>query len=147
MQVQYAYRISTIKYPRDRYNVVWLFDNSTGYAKMAPDALIASHMNVHPGGTQPKMRDTVWGPDKTPHRMVLEDGRPKGLKLVLEERGTSTEGMKKQCMIDRLSKEDDFKAEACQAVMYLREKGDQALLYPKFHCELNSIERVWEQAK
>ena len=43
---------------------------------MAPDALIASHMNVGPGGQQPKMHDTVWGPDKTPQKMVLPDGRP-----------------------------------------------------------------------
>ena len=74
--------------------------------------------------------------------MVLEDGRPKGLKLILEERGICTEGMKRQCM---LSQEADFKSEACQVIMYLRKKGDQAMLYPKCHCELNIIERVWGQ--
>ena len=92
-------------------------------------------MNVHPGhgGQQPKMRDTMWGPDKTPQKMVLEDGRPQGLKLVLEETGICTEGMKRQSMINRLSQEEDFKSEGCQVIMYLRKKGDQALLYPKFH--------------
>ena len=147
MQVEDAYRISVVKYSRDKFDVVWIFDNSTGHAKMAPDALIASHMNVGPGGQQPKMHDTVWGPDKTPQKMVLPDGRPKGLKLVLEERGVCTTNMKKQDMIARLSEEEDFRSEACQAVMFLRSKGDRAFLLPKFHCELNSIERVWGQAK
>ena len=79
--------------------------------------------------------------------MVLDDGRPKGLELVLEERGINTAGMKEEEMIDRLAKEEDFRAEACQALMFLRQKGDRARMLPKFHCELNSIQRVWGQAK
>ena len=146
-QVQDAYLISLVKYPRDRYDVVWQFDHSTGNAKMAPWCLVAHHMNVSLGGSQPKMRDTVWGPEKVPQKMVLEDGRAKGLKLVLEERGISTAGMKRQDMVDRLANEEDFRAESCQAVMFLRSKGDCARLLPKFHGELNSIERVWGQGK
>ena len=146
-QVQDAHLISLVKYPRDRYDVVWQFDHSPGHAKMAPDALVAHHMNVSPGGSQPKMRDTVWGPERVPQKMVLEDGRAKGLKLVLEEREISTAGMKRQDMVDRLAGEEDFRAESCQAVMFLRSKGDCARLLPKFHCELNSIERVWGQGK
>ena len=30
---------------------------------------------------------------------------------------------------------------------YLKERGRQAYFLPKFHCELNPIERVWAQAK
>ena len=91
---------------------------------MAVDALLAHLMNVSSGGAQPKMRDTVGGREKTPQTMVLEDGRPKGLKLVLEERGISTGGTKRQDMVDRLASEEDFRHESCQAVMYLRGKGD-----------------------
>ena len=83
MQVKDVYLISLVKYPRAEHDV-WQFDHSSGHAKMAADALVAHHMNVSPGGRQPVMRDTVWGPNKTPQRMVLDDGRPKGLKLVLE---------------------------------------------------------------
>ncbi len=146
-QVQDAYLISCVKYPRNTYDVVWQFDHSTGHAKMAHDALVAHHMNVSSGGAQPKMRDTVWGPMKTPQTMLLEDGQQKGLRLVLEERGICTANMNKDRMVSRLSQEQDFKAESCQALMFLREKGDYARLLPKFHCELNSIERVWGQAK
>lgn len=70
---------------------------------MAPDALIAHHMNVTSGGRQPRMHNTVWGPDNAPQRMVLEDGQPKGLKVVLEERGICTAGMGKQAVIDCLA--------------------------------------------
>ena len=41
-------------------------------------------MNVHPGGKQPKMHDTVM-PNGELQSMVDSDGVPKGLKLVLEE--------------------------------------------------------------
>lgn len=77
LQVQDAYLISRVKYPRERFDVLWIFDNSTGHAKMAPDALVAHHMNVNPGGQQPKMRDTVWGPERTPQKWCLRMGSQK----------------------------------------------------------------------
>ena len=42
---------------------------------------------------------------------------------------------------------DDFKNEKLRTVNYLEEKGHTALFLPKFHPELNPIERVWGQAK
>lgn len=39
---------------------IFAFDNSTSHAAFAPDALVASHMNVNPRGKQSKMRDTVF---------------------------------------------------------------------------------------
>ncbi len=48
-------------------------------------------MNVGPGGKQPIMRDGMFsGQVQT---MVLPDGRPKGMKIVLQERGVNTVGM------------------------------------------------------
>ena len=48
-------------------------------------------MNVRPGGEQPIMRDTVF--NGKVQQMVLSDGKPKGMKMVLQERGVDTEGM------------------------------------------------------
>ena len=45
-------------------------------------------MNVNPGGKQPVQRSTEWN-GKIQH-MVIPDGTPKGLRLVLEERGNNT---------------------------------------------------------
>ena len=42
-------------------------------------------MNV---GAQPQMRDTVW--DGRVQKMVFADGKPKGMKIVLEEHGIDT---------------------------------------------------------
>lgn len=48
-------------------------------------------MNVGVGGKQPILRDTVWNGEI--QHLVLEDGRPKGMKMVLQERGIDTSGM------------------------------------------------------
>ena len=39
---------------------MFIFDQSSCHKAYADDALNASRMNVHPGGKQPCMRDTVW---------------------------------------------------------------------------------------
>ena len=44
-------------------------------------------------------------------RMVLPDGTPKGLKMVLEEGGVNVRKMKKDDMVAKLSSFDDFKNE------------------------------------
>jgi len=53
------------------------------------------------------MRDTTWEGKR--QRMVLTDGRPKGMKRVLEERGVDTENMKAADMRLILGGHDDFK--------------------------------------
>ena len=57
-------------------------------------------MNVGPGGKQPKMRDTVWG--GAVQRLVDDDGVPKGMRIVLQERGVDTTKMKAKDMRDLL---------------------------------------------
>ena len=44
-------------YPR--HIRVFAFDNSSGHACKAGNALVASRMNLLPGGKQPRMRDTI----------------------------------------------------------------------------------------
>ena len=82
-QVEAAIKIAKVKYASDQYNVVWFFDHSSGHTAFAEDAPNASCMNVRPGGKQPVMHDTVYNGKF--QKMVLSDGTPKGMKLVLEE--------------------------------------------------------------
>jgi transposase len=97
---------------------VFAFDNSSGHACKADNALVANRMNLGPGGKQPKMHNTIlpqiqaddiehvqcmvymhgdkiWETDTLiPESLV---GQPKGLKRVLQERGLWIDGLKKQC--------------------------------------------------
>jgi len=91
---------------------VFAFDNSSGHACKAKDALVANRMNLRPGGKQPKMHNTKWG-DGIEQSMVFLEGdkewdtnipippelirKPKGMKRVLQERGLWRENLKKQC--------------------------------------------------
>ncbi|CAI2201364.1 15752_t:CDS:1, partial [Funneliformis geosporum] len=82
---------------------VFAFDNSSSHAKLANDTLNAMNMNLNPGGKQPIMRDTIFNGqvqtmvfpsdyfDETLH------GKPKGMKIVLQERGLWSLGLKAFC--------------------------------------------------
>ena len=90
---------------------IFLFDNAPSHKKVAEDSLNVDKMNVGSGGRQPVMRDTIW--NGTVQSMVLPDGRPKGMKIVLEERGIDTynEGRPAQGetkVIPRLSRTEKF---------------------------------------
>ena len=73
-----------------------MVDNSQGHAAYAEDALLASKMNLNPGGAVPKLRDGWFMQDgcqitqpmvfPTDHP-TLDAGKPKGIKQVLLERG------------------------------------------------------------
>ena len=55
LNIQHALTIAKLKYPSEKYTVVWLFDQSSCHKAYAEDALNAKSMNVKPGGKQPKM--------------------------------------------------------------------------------------------
>ena len=42
-------------------------------------------MNLKPGGKQPKMKDTIFGPNGQHQSMINDDGKPKGMKQILIE--------------------------------------------------------------
>ena len=75
-------------------------------------------MNVHPGGKQPKMHDTVMT-NGEPQSMVDSNGVPKGLKLVLEECGVDTTHMVREDMVKVLSEFQDFREEQPAVYTYL----------------------------
>lgn len=105
---------------------------------MGEDALDVSRMNVGPGGKQPRMRDTVWR--GKPQKLCFNIGVPKGMKIILEERGINTNTLHKEDMQMILRNHDDFRNEKPRIFHFLEQRG-------KFHPELNPIERVWGQSK
>ena len=89
VQADKAIDIFEAEYPS--YQRLFVFDNAPSHKKCPEDALKVENMNVRPGGKQLVMRSTVFnGVQQT---MVLPDGRPKGLKIVLQERGIDTRGI------------------------------------------------------
>ena len=144
-QMERAVKIGDIKYPSDKFSKVWIFDQSSGHCAFSEDALNVHRMNVGPGGAQPRMRDTIW--DGKVQQMVMSDGRPKGMRIVLQERGVDTMGMKAGDMRLVLGNHSDFKNEKTALEHFVQGKGQRAIYIPKFHCELNPIERVWGEAK
>ena len=104
VQVQKAIDIFEKKYP----SVIgmFIFDNAPSHRKKPDNSLNPERMNVSDGGRQPVMRDTMW--NRCIQKMTLDDGRQKGMKSVLEERGVSTKGMNAAKMREELKKFDDF---------------------------------------
>ena len=98
-QVQKTVTIFESVHPE--YQGVFIFDNSPNHTKMPEDALNVNVMNVNPGGNQPKLRNTTW--EGKEQEMTFPDGRPKGMRLVLLERGINTTGMKAADMRDAWS--------------------------------------------
>lgn len=91
------------------------------------------------------MRDTVWNGQVQKLNFAL--GIPKGLKIVLEERGINTRTLNRSEMIAILEQHHDFKNEKCKLQHFMESKGHKVIFLPKYHPELNPIERVWAQSK
>ena len=102
-------------------------------------------MNVHPGGKQPDMRDTLW--NGKVQKMVLEYRRPKGIKIVLKELGIDTTYTNATDMRSEVNSFTDFLTLKCILEDYIESQGHICLYYPKYHCESSPIERIWCQAK
>ena len=147
-QMHRAIEIAEIKYPKeDGWRHVWVFDHSSCLAAMADDALdVSKYMNVKPGGKQRIMRDTTWNGKMY---YTERDGKKvaKGMKVVLEERGVSTAGKTGDWMRQTLGQHSDFRDEKSMIEQMLIEKAHIPCFLPKFHPELNPIERVLVQLK
>lgn len=91
------------------------------------------------------MHDGLW--DGKAQKMNYAIGIPKGMHVILEERGINTKGMNADKMREILGSHPDFKNEKSRIERLLMLFGHIAYFLPKYHCELNPIERVWAQAK
>ena len=88
-QVNLAMDIFERKYPQ--CEALFIFDNAPSHMKKLDDAINADVMNVKPGDKQPVMRASLYNIEV--QEMTLPDGTPKGMKMVLEERGVCTKKM------------------------------------------------------
>ena len=81
--------------------------------------------------------------------MVLPDGTAKGMKLVLQERGVdvTVKGFNADKMREKLGEFEDFSTQTTILEELVHSKGHICLYLPKYHCELNPIERNWCHAK
>jgi hypothetical protein len=139
---------------------LFCFDQSSNHAAMAGDGLIASNMNLNPGGSQPALRDGwfVDGGVKIVQKMQDDHGVPKGIMAVLKERNlwpggrfllqckdgcTSTSC----CAKTLLASQPDFLEQTSVIEEIVKKGGHMVAFYPKFHCETNFIERYWGACK
>ncbi len=99
-------------------------------------------------GKQRIMHDTLWNGKIWRMYTTASDGTKvaKGLKMVFEERGIFT--LKGADWIrETLAEHADFRNEKSMIEQILTERGHIPCFLPKFHPELNPIERVWAQLK
>ena len=80
-------------------------------------------------------------------RMVFNIWMPKGLIQVLSEWGKCSKGMKLEEMKEEITSHIDFKEEKTKLECFLNNLGHACIMLPKFHCELNPIERWWGVGK
>lgn len=153
---------------------VWTFDHSTNHAAYSQDALVASRMNMNPGGKQAVMRDgwffrdgvrlsqpMVYPPDHPVERL---QSQPKGLRAVLQERNlwqanlriTCPEESKVEirpgrqatcCARHVMASQQDFLAQTSVIEEIVKQSGSMLQFFPKYHCECNWIEFYWGNAK
>jgi len=72
---------------------LWAFDNATNHSSFHPQALVASRMNLSPGGGQARMWEGFDHCHQLPQAIVFAEnhkdfklrGKPKGVQHVLQE--------------------------------------------------------------
>jgi len=141
---------------------LFCFDQSSNHNSFKEDALVATKMNLGPGGKNIKhMRDGYFlkEGEKVIQKMEDVNGVPKGIKAVLIERGLwpdkglnldckeCPEGKTDCCARKMMGVQPDFVAQKSALIEIIEERGHMVEFYPKFHCETNFIERVWGEAK
>ena len=88
-------------------DALFMFDNSANHHVFAPDALVASRLNLKDGGANLKiiMRDgwfTNEDGDRISHSFISTSGVQKGLRTILTERNLWKDGMKRADACDLL---------------------------------------------
>ena len=88
-------------------------------------------MNVGPGGKQPVIRGTVY--NGVVQKMVDSSRIPKGMKLILEERGVDTIGMNAKKMREVRGSHHDFVDVTTLVEELVDGCNHISFFFPKFH--------------
>ncbi|CAM9151044.1 unnamed protein product [Pylaiella littoralis] len=153
---------------------VFIFDNSTGHNAYDDDALLAHKISLAPGGekaalrvfeddngktkiflpkteAQKKMKGRKFGTGldkkKYPVGTRVTSGSPllglnKGGEQMLKEMG------RQRCCMERVFSDlGAFKAQLNKVQQIFKDAGHVCIFLPKYHPELNAIERYWGYVK
>lgn len=129
---------------------VFAFDNATSHTAFAEDALVASKMNLNPGGSVPKMHDTLWNGQR--QSMIIENdyivydkktkkninlrSQPKGIQWILTERGLWYDGMVLDCNACKNKESDPNIIDCCARRLIANQ--------PDFLAECGRIQHIIE---
>ena len=131
---------------------LFLFDNSQNHRCLPPDALRACALNLSDGGKNVQKQRAGWFINSNGVRveqsMQTHDGKQKGVRTILTERGLWNPILKLPTARALLSEQSDFSSQKSwlEETLYA-EDGFLLDFYPKFHCEFNFIELYWGASK
>lgn len=138
---------------------LFLFDNSGNHHARAPNGLDASVLNLGDGGAKNRTivrngyhvfaNDRVKIRISQPMTFVAEDGTvlQKGIKRILMERDLWNDALRLESARELLAAQPDFAAQREWTRETVEDRGHLVDFYPRYHCELNFIERVWSWFK
>jgi hypothetical protein len=142
-------------------SLVFALDNSANHHASAPTGCNYKALNLGDGGKNvPLIRNSTWNGEI--FNMQTPDGKQKGIKTILVERGAWIDGLLLECkngcpsdgqLKDKccarklLSLQPDFKNQRPWLVEVVENRGHKIIFFPKFHCELNFIEMIWGYCK
>ncbi|GBB96329.1 hypothetical protein RclHR1_02730001 [Rhizophagus clarus] len=73
--------------------------DGSNHTAFKSNTLVASRMNLKPGGKQSKMKGINFGPNNQYQSMINDDGKPKGMKQILIERGLWRNSLSADCKL------------------------------------------------
>ena len=150
------------------YQALIMVDNSQGHSVWPKDALRVQNMNLNPGGKVPHIHDgwfthdgmQVLQPIVFPPNHPTFPNQPKGMKVVLQERGLWHPRILLTCRVPKcnststsccatqiLEHQPDFLDQKSLVQETIEAAGHLCIFLPKFHCELNFIEYFWGAVK
>jgi hypothetical protein len=137
---------------------VFMFDNSGNHGKMPSDGLKTANLAVGNESLKgvdtmrngcvlrdAEMADGTVKKVKIFHPMAFSDGTPWGLRTICEVRGLVKPGEKmlRAQLEELLDKEPDFMEQRSWMAEIITKRKHMCKSWPKFHCELQWIERMW----